>query len=46
MAVWALRVGFVARAVAIAGGIMTLSGSTPRIVAIGLVTWLAFAAVN
>jgi hypothetical protein len=46
MAVWALRVGYVALAVGIAGLIVTLSGSTPWVLAVGLITWLAAAAVT
>ena len=46
MAVWALRVGYVALAVGIAGLIVLLSGSTPWVLAVGLITWLAAAAVT
>jgi cytochrome bd-type quinol oxidase subunit 1 len=46
MAVWALRVGCVALVVAIAGLIVTESGSTPWILAGGLITWLVVAAVT
>jgi hypothetical protein len=46
MAVWALRVGYLALAVAIAGLIVRLSGSTPWVLAIGLIIWLAAAAVT
>ena len=46
MAVWALRVGYVELAVAIAGLIVKSSGSTPWILAIGVLTWLAAAAVS
>ena len=46
MAVWALRVGYVATAVAIAGLIVTLSGSTPWVLAVGEMIWLAAAAVT
>jgi hypothetical protein len=46
MAVWALRVGYVGLAVAIAGLIVKSSGSTPWILAIGVLTWLAAAAVT
>jgi hypothetical protein len=46
MAVWTLRVGYLAIAVAIAGLIVTLSGSTPWVLAIGLISWLAAAAVT
>jgi hypothetical protein len=43
MAVWALRVGFVALALAIAGVIVMSTGSTPWVLAAGLITWLAAA---
>jgi hypothetical protein len=46
MAVWALRVGYVAVAVAIAGLIVMLSGSTPWVLAVGEMIWLAAAAVT
>jgi hypothetical protein len=46
MAVWALRVGYLALAVAIAGLIVTLSGSTPWLLAVGVIIWLAAAAVT
>jgi hypothetical protein len=46
MAVWALRVGYMALAVAIAGLIVTLSGSAPWVLAVGLIIWLAAAAVT
>ena len=46
MAVWALRVGYVTLAVAIAGLIVMLSGSTPWILAVGVIIWLAVAAVT
>jgi hypothetical protein len=46
LAVWALRVGFVGLAVAIAGVIVVLAGSTPWILAAGVFIWLAAAAVT
>jgi hypothetical protein len=46
MAVWALRTGYLALAVAIVGLIVTLSGSTPWILAIGIILWLIAAAVT
>jgi hypothetical protein len=46
MAVWALRVGYLALGVAIAGLIATLSGSTSWVLAVGLIIWLAVAAVT
>ena len=36
MAVWSLRVGYIGLAVAIAGLIVTLSGSTPWVLAVGV----------
>jgi hypothetical protein len=44
-AVWALRVGFVALAVAFTGLIVLLLGSTPWILAVGVICWLAAAVV-
>ena len=46
MAVWALRVGYLGLAVAIAGLVVLLSGSTPWVLAVGLAVWLAAAAVT
>jgi hypothetical protein len=46
MAVWALRVGYVGLAVAIAGLIVMSLGSTPRVLAVGVFIWLAAAAVT
>ena len=46
MAVWALRAGYVALAIALAGLIVMLSGSTPWVLAVGVVGWLAAAAVT
>jgi hypothetical protein len=46
MAVWALRVGYLALAVAVAGLIVILSGSTPWVLAVGVISWLAVAAVT
>jgi uncharacterized membrane protein len=43
VAVWALRVGL---AVAIAGVIVMLLGSTPWVLAVGVIIWLAAAAVT
>jgi hypothetical protein len=42
-AVWALRVGYLGLAVAVAGLVVMVSGSTPWILAFGEVTWLAAA---
>ena len=46
MAVWALRVGYLALAVAIGGLIVMLSGSTPWLLVVGVTSWLAAAAVT
>jgi hypothetical protein len=46
MAVWALRVGYLALAVGGAGLIVMLSGSTPWVLAFGVIGWLAAAAVT
>jgi hypothetical protein len=46
MAVWALRVGYLALAVAIAGLIVMLAGSTPSVLAVGVISWLAVVAVT
>ena len=46
MAVWALRVGYAGLAVAIAGLIVRSSGSTPWVLAAGVIIWLAAAAVT
>jgi len=46
MAVWALRVGYVGLAVAIAGLIVMSLGSTPWVLAVGEIIWLAAAAVT
>jgi hypothetical protein len=46
VAVWALRVGYVGLAVAIAGLIVLLSGGTPWILAAGVIAWLAVVVVT
>jgi hypothetical protein len=46
LAVQALRLGYLALAVALAGLIVMLSGSTPWVLAIGVIGWLAAAAVT
>jgi hypothetical protein len=46
LAVWALRVGYAALAVGIAGLIVLLSGSTPWVLAVGALMWIAAAAVT
>jgi hypothetical protein len=45
-AVWALRVGYLALAVAIVGVVLVVTGSTPWVLAAGVVVWLAMAAVT
>ena len=45
MAVWALRVGFVGLAVAMAGLNVMLLGSTPWVLAVGAIIWLAAGAL-
>jgi hypothetical protein len=45
MAVWALRVGYGGLAVALAGLIVLWSGSTPWVLAVGVVIWLCAAIV-
>jgi hypothetical protein len=46
MAVWALRLGYVGLAVAIAGLIAMSSGSTLWVLAVGVIMWIAAAAVT
>jgi len=46
MAVWALRVGYLALVVAAAGLVVMLSGSTRWVLAGGVICWLAAAAVT
>ena len=46
MAVWALRVGYVGLVVAIAGLILMWLGSTSWVLAVGVIIWLAAAAVT
>jgi hypothetical protein len=46
MAVWALRVGGVGLTVGIAGVIVMLLGSTPWVLAVGVIIWLVAAAVT
>lgn len=45
MAVWALRVGYLGLGVAIVGLIVRSSGSTPWVLAAGVVIWLVTATV-
>ena len=46
MAVWALRLGYVALIVVVAGLIATLSGSTAWVLGVGVIFWLGAAAVT
>jgi hypothetical protein len=46
MAIWALRVGYLGLAAVIAGLAVMFSGSTPWVLAVGAVIWLAAAAVT
>jgi len=46
MAVWALRVGYGALAIALVGLIVMLSGSTPWILATGVLLWLTTAVIT
>jgi len=46
LAVWALRVGYVALVVVAAGLVVTLSGSTPWVLAVGVIFWLVAAVVT
>ncbi len=46
IAVWGLRVGFVGLAVALAGLVAMSLGSTPWILSVGEIVWLAAAAVT
>ena len=46
MAVWSLRVGYIGLTVAIAGLVVVLLGSTPWVVAVGMIIWLPAAAVT
>jgi hypothetical protein len=46
MAVWALRAGYLSLIVAVAGIILLVSGSTPWVLAVGVIAWLACAAVT
>ncbi len=45
MAVWSLRVGGLGLAVALVGLIVVVSGSTPWVLAVGVIIWLASAVV-
>ncbi len=46
MAVWSLRVGYIGLAVCMAGLIVTLSGSTPWVRAVGVIIWLGTVVVT
>ena len=46
MAVWALRVGYLALTVALVGLVVTLAGSTPWVLGVGVIAWLVAAAVT
>ena len=46
MAVWALRAGYVGLAVSVAGVIMVGLGSTAWVLGVGVMIWLAAAAVT
>jgi hypothetical protein len=46
MAVWALRVGYLGLSVGVVGLIVMVSGSTPWVLAIGAIIWLAAAVVT
>jgi hypothetical protein len=45
-AVWALRVGYVGLTLVIAGLILVWSGSTPWVLAVGMIIWLVCAVVT
>jgi hypothetical protein len=40
MAVWSLRVGYIGLAVCVPGLVVTLTGSTPWVLAVGVLMWL------
>jgi hypothetical protein len=46
VAVWSLRVGYLGLAVGLVGLIVVFSGSTPRVLAVGVIIWLAAAVVT
>ncbi len=46
MAVWGLRVGYLGLALAVAGLLVMWSGSSPWVLAAGVILWLAAAAVT
>jgi hypothetical protein len=46
MAVWSLRAGYLGLAVVVAGLVVMSLGSTPWVLAVGVIIWLAAAAVT
>jgi hypothetical protein len=46
LAVWALRVGYAGLVVALAGLVILIAGSTPWVLAAGVIIWLAAAVVT
>ena len=46
LAVWSLRVGYVGLAVGVAGLVVMSLGSTPWVLAVGVIIWLAAAVVT
>jgi hypothetical protein len=46
LAVWALRLGYVALGIALVGLIVLLSGGTPWVLAVGVIGWLVVAVVT
>ena len=40
MAIWSLRVGYIALVIAIVGLIVYVSGSTPWVLGVGVIAWL------
>jgi hypothetical protein len=46
MAVWALRVGYAGLAIAAVGFVLIFSGSTPWLLAVGVLIWLSAAAIT
>ena len=46
MAVWALRMGYIGLAVAFAGLVVMSSGHRPWVLAVGVIIWLAAAALT
>jgi len=46
IAIWSLRVGYIGLAVAIAGIIVMSLGSTPWVLAVGVITWLTAATMT